>query len=410
MRVFVVLALTTALLVPVAMAQKPPAPPPQPPPSQPPSRPPIGAPSAVDPTTPREDLVLFLFGRVATSDGTPIPTDAVVERICNNKVRQQVYASSRGDFSMQLGSRTDSFVDASGDLGSQPGRNGKDTTLGISKRDLMSCELRAQLGGFRSPIISLVNLDNFGGRIDVGVIVVQRSTKTEGKTLSAEPYKAPNDARKAYEKGIGAEKKANLASARKHFEAAVVIYPKYTSAWYELGNVLQKEDQREEARRAYTQAVSIDNRFLPPYMSLAAMAYQEKNWTELLALTDHVLEHDPLSQAYANGYIVDLDPVNSGEAYFYNAVANYRLNKIDEAEKSGRKAEHVGMLIHLPQLHLLLSDIYARKDDYANAISEIQTYLEMVPHAKNAEQVREQLAKLEKLNGTVVSREAREHD
>jgi hypothetical protein len=36
-----------------------------------------------------------------------------------------------------------------------------------------------------------------------------------------------------------------------------------------------------------------------------------------------------------------LDPSNYADAYFYNAMANYKLNKIEEAEKSGLKAEHL---------------------------------------------------------------------
>ena len=349
---------------------------------------------------------MFLLGRLATSDGTPVPSDAMVERICNNKVRQQVYATPRGDFSMQLGSRSDSFVDASGDSGSQASANRKDSSTGISKRELMNCELRASVRGFHSPAINLVNLDSFGGRMDVGVITVERGAKPAGMTLSAAPYKAPDDARKAYEKGLGAEKKSNLAVAHQYFETAVQLYPKYTSAWFALGNVLQKEHQTEAARKAYTQATTIDSRFLPPYLQLAAMAYQEKNWPVLLTLTDHILEHDPLNPAYATNYIVDLDTVNSTEAYFYNAVANYWLGNFEAAEQSGLKAEHVSMLKHLPQLHLLLGEIFSRKNDYANAILELQAYLDLAPQMKNADKVRERLAQLEKLNASAAPIEA----
>ena len=398
MRVFLVLALGMGLLVPVALAQKPPAPAPGPPPSIPPSRPGVPPPSSSQPGQLDEDLVMFLLGRVATNGGTPVPNDAVVERVCNNRVRQEVYASSRGDFSMQLGSRADSFVDASGDPVSQYGAASKDSMMGIPRRELTNCELRASAAGFHSAVISLVGLDTFARRIDVGVIVVQRATKIEGMTLSAMPYKAPKDARTAYAKGLEAERKANLASARKHFEMAVEIYPKYASAWFQLGTVLQKENLKDEARRAYTQATTIDTGFLPPYMSLASMAYEEENWTVLLTLTDHILDRDPLNHVDLTGYyIADLDPFNCTEAYFYNAIANYKLNKIEAAEKSGLKAEHVDLLTRFPQLHLLLAEIFARKNDYATAISEVQTYLELAPHAKNADQAREQLAKLEKL-------------
>jgi regulator of sirC expression with transglutaminase-like and TPR domain len=52
-------------------------------------------------------------------------------------------------------------------------------------------------------------------------------------------------------------------------------------------------------------------------------------------------------------------------------------------------------------VHLLLGEIFARKNDYAIAISEMQTYLELVPHAKDEDQIRDHLAKLEKLNASV---------
>ena len=350
---------------------------------------------------------MFLMGRVATNDGTAVPNDVLVERICNASVRQQVHATSRGDFSMQMGSMTDSFLDASasGNRGLQDGVANKASRTGISRRELANCELRASASGFHSSVISLVDLDTFGSSIDVGAIVVQRATKIEGMTLSATPYKAPSDARRAYEKGLEAERNGKLANARKYFEHAVEIYPGFANAWFQLGTVLQKENQKDAARTAYIQATTIDTKFLPPYVSLALMAYEAENWTEVLKLTGHIVNLNPLNQAAATGYILDLDPLNYAEAYFYNSVANYKLDKIEDAEKSALKAEHLDLRTRFPQLHLLLAEIFARKHNYATAISEIQTYLELAPHAKNADQLREQLAKLEKLNSPVSTSE-----
>jgi hypothetical protein len=399
MRIFVVLAIALALLAPVTVAQKAPAPPA--PPSPPPSRSGTPLPPNSDPSQPREDFVMFLRGRVATNDSTAVPHDVLVERICNNRVRQAVYASPHGDFSMQLGSRVDSFPEASADSAPQFGGNNKDSTMGIPRRELTNCDLRASASGFRPGVVSLVELDTFGSSIDAGVIVVQRAAKVEGTTLSAIPYKAPKDARKAYEKGLQAEKNGKLADARKSFETAVEIYPSFTIAWFQLGGVLQKEDQRDAARKAFTQATTIDTRFLPPYLSLAFMACETGNWTEVLDLTRHILDLDPLNRAAVTGYVLDLDPLSYADAYFYNALANYKLNKIEEAEQSGLKAEHVDLRTRFPQLHLLLAEVFSRKNNYARAISEMQIYLELVPHAEDADQVREQLAKLEKLNGSV---------
>ncbi len=144
MRIFVVLATAMALLVPVTVSQKPPAPAPPSSPSPPPSRPATPSSPSSEPSQLRDDLVMFLRGRVATHDATPVPNDVLVERVCNNRVRQAVYASLHGDFSMQLGSRADSFPEASAEPTSPYSVASKDSVMGISRRELTNCELRCR--------------------------------------------------------------------------------------------------------------------------------------------------------------------------------------------------------------------------------------------------------------------------
>jgi hypothetical protein len=405
--IFGEMAILIGFLVPVALAQKPPAP--APPPSTLPSRSTNPTPGNSQPNQPMgDDLVMFLLGRVKTADGTPVPSDVLVERVCTAGVRQQVHASSIGEFSMQLGSRTDSMLDATAEQPSQNRVNLRNSEMGIPRRDLATCELRASVSGFSSSVVSLVDLSGSLSSVDVGAIVVQRRTKIEGATLNASAYKAPENARKAYEKGLEAEKKGKLPDAQKYFGKAVEIYPKYANAWFQLGTVLKKEQQKDAALTAFTHATSIDSKFLPPYLSLALMAYEAENWKDVVSYTGHILDVDPLN--HVSGYVLDLDPLNYTAAYFYNAVANYKLKKYEDAEKSGLKAERVDLPTRFPQVHLLLAEIFARKNDYAIAISEMQTYLELVPHAKDAEQLRERLAKFEKLNGAVSSSEKTNHE
>src|SRR5437660_11459989 len=185
----------------------------------------------------------------------------------------------------------------------------------------------------------------------------------------------------------------------------MAIYPSFSNGWFQLATVLQKQNQTDAARTAYTQATAIDSKVLRPYLSLALMAYQAENWPEVLKLTGHILDLDPFNQQAAAGYMLDLDPLDYTEAYFYNGVANYKLNKIEDAEKSALKAEHLDLRTHFPHVHLLLAEIFARKNNYAMAILEIKTYLDLAPHAKDVDHVREQLAKLEKLNGSVSTSE-----
>lgn len=400
MRILAELAFTTVLLAPLGSAQKPPTGPPSPPPTRPPS--PAPTPSNAQPVQPEMDTVRLLIGRVATNDGTATPHDAWVERICNQRVRQKVYVSPGGAFSMELGSKSNSLVDAGADTDiSSPARANNKTQLeGVPLRELANCELEASAPGFRSNRVSLMDLNPTSSSVDVGAIVVERATKVKGMTLSARAYKAPPDARKAYEKGLDAENKKKLADARKYFEEAVKLYPKYASAWFQLGAVCEKQNGKDSTREAYIQATTIDTKYPPPFLSLASMAFEAGDWSSVVQLTRHVMDLDPLTNANISGYVVDLDEFTSAQAFFYNAAANYQLHKFEEAEKSALKAEHLDLLTKFPQVHILLAEIFARKKDYAPAISELHAYLELVPHATDADFARAELAKWEKLNGS----------
>ncbi len=412
-RTIVKLALAAELLFPVAaLTQKPPspAPPANPRPSQPtlPSQP---IPTNSGPVQPTEDMVMFLGGHIATNDGSTVPNDALIERVCRERVRQQVYAAPGGDFTMQLGSRSDTYADAGVERDSQFSERRKNTELGIPRQELTNCDLRASASGFLVRVVSLVEFNASGGRIDVGSIMLQRAAKVEGQTLNAAPYRAPKGARLAYERGLEAERKGKTADARRYFERAVQIYPKFASAWFLLGGVLEKENEHSAAREAFIKATNIDPKFLSPYLALASMAAKQENWVEARNITDHILELDPLNHASIAGGIWDLDPGNPADAYFYNALANYKLNNFQEAEKSALKAEQrVDLNGRFPQLHLLLADLFNRKNKYDLAISEIQTYLELVPNAQDAEQVREQLATLKRLSSAKPASEKSEQE
>jgi len=392
--------MATGLLVPMALAQKPPAPAPRPAP------PPVSTSGGAAPAPPvngqpemlRGDLVMLLDGKVATDDGTALPSNVVVERVCGARIRQQVYANAQGDFSMELGSSRDSvLLDASGDGDPRAGTQSRAGEWGIPRRALENCEMRASASGFRSETVSLMALNPTASRAEVGMIVVHRTAKVKGMTLNAAPYKAPKDARQAYEKGLDALKKDKIADARQHFEEAVKIYPGYAYAWFELGDVLRRQTQKDAARAAYQKATAIDSKFLPAYLSLASLAFEAKDWMEVLGLTRYVMAHDSLDYGKVAGYVLDLDSLDYSEAYFYNAAANFELNRIEEAEKSGLQAERLDVRPRFPQLHLLLAAIFARKNNYAGAIDQLQTYLNLVPQGTNSDLAREHLAQMEKL-------------
>lgn len=345
------------------------------------------------PSTPQmpQEQIMFISGKIITDDGSPTPHDVTVERLCNARVVQQTHASPNGSFSMEIGSMmpTPTFDSTSiADASIGPGRadtmgagpRGAGLAMG-SRRDLANCEIQAYSAGFRSSVINLVEYNSGGSVIDVGSIILQRGEKVQGTTLSATAYGAPKDAKKAYQKGMEAESKGKLPEAKSDFQKAVDIYPKHAEAWLQLGRLLEHENDSEGARKAYSSALAADSRFVPPYLRLAAMSVRAGAWNDVLNYTGHALELDPLSYP---------------EAYFYQAVANLSVDRVDAAEKSARAAERLDTHNRIPQVHLVLGDVLARRANYHAAIAEMEAYLKLAPNAKDAELVKSHLAEMQK--------------
>lgn len=330
------------------------------------------------------------------SDGTPPPEPVVIERVCNGIARPEGYTDSRGRFSIQLGQNQFVFADASvggyggtGFPGSQSSSGGMLGPMGggISERELSMCEIRASLAGYQSDTVSLAGR-RFMDRPDIGTIVLHRYGNVEGATISVTAMSAPKDAVKAFDKGRDAIRKQKWEDARKNLEKAVQVYPKYASAWYELGRAYEKLGKADAARKAYENSIEADNRYLPPYVQMATMAVEARNWQEVLETTERILR---------------LDPYNYPAVHLYNAVANFNLKRYSEAEKSARETLKLDKAHRLPQANHVLGLTLAVRGDYQGAAENMRAYLKLAPNASNAQLVKDQLAKLEQLLQTAHS-------
>src|ERR1019366_589984 len=159
---------------------------------------------------------VFLAGKVVLSDGSAPPDHALVVLVCAQASYPQGYTNSKGHFGF-VASQIPDVSMASG---------------------LMNCEIQASLSGFPSDSISLTG-HHYLDDPDLGSIVLHPLVAAEGFTVSAISASAPKEAHKAYESGMEDEKKLRNTDAERHFEKAVSIYPKYASAWFELGRLFE---------------------------------------------------------------------------------------------------------------------------------------------------------------------------
>ena len=220
------------------------------------------------------------------------------------------------------------------------------------------------------------------GTLEIGNIVLQKMGEAEGTTVSATGLGAPKDAKKPFEKGHLALAQNKLAEAQPELEKAVQLYPRYASAWLDLGSVYAQQNQLEKARNAFQQAHVADDKFVPAYVGLASLALRESKWQEAADQSAHATE---------------LDGVDFPAAFYYNSLANFRLGNMEQAEKSARQAENLGAQHAFPQVNLLLGVMLANKRDYADAAEQLRSYLKAAPTAPNADKVRQQLADVERL-------------
>lgn len=330
---------------------------------------------------------MFLSGKVVLDDGTPPPDFVTIERVCNGVVRPEGQTDGKGRFSFELGRNNAVFMDASTSSPDFPGMGGSSSrtsgmpnNMGMRERDLMGCELRASLPGFRSDVINLTGR-KFMDNPDVGTIVLHRLGNVEGLTISATSLAAPKEAKKAFDKGREAAKKNKLADAQKNLEKAVELYPKYAVAWYELGMVRDQQKDAEGARKAYAEALAADSKFISPYEGIAQMAVRDNNWQEVADVTDRMIR---------------MNPVDFPRAYFYNAVAKLNLKKLDEAEKSATRLLEMDPQHRIAKGEHVMGVILAQKSDYEGAAKHIRNFIQFAAPGTDLELAKKQLDQLEK--------------
>ena len=334
---------------------------------------------------------IFISGKVVLEDGTPPPDSVTIERVCNGVVRPEGYTDSKGRFSFELGRNNNVMADASTSSGADDGLFGggggfggnQRTSMGgfggqgrgISERDLMGCEIRASLSGFRGESVNLAgrrSLDN----PDIGTIILRRMANVEGYTFSLTTAMAPREAKRSFDKSRDLLKKKKFDEAQAELEKATAAYAKYAIAWYDLGRIYEMKKQNDAAIKAYESAMTADPKYVNPYTNLSLLLGQKKEWQRAADVS-------------AKG--IKLNPIEFPQLFYYNAVANMNLGKLDDAEKSARDGVKADPKGRIPRMDHLLGNILAEKNDLKGAAESYQNYLKKDPNAPDAAQVKFQI-------------------
>ena len=200
-------------------------------------------------------------------------------------------------------------------------------------------------------------------------------------TVSLSRLEVPDKASSEFQKGCSAYKSKKLNDAEQHVRKALDIYPQYAASWVLLGQVLDAQHHMEDAGKACSQGATIDPTYIAPYLCLAEFAARNNDWRQVSQLSDEALAIDPTSNAYA---------------LYYSANADFHLQKdLPDAEQHARAAADLDPWHHLPQIHLLLADIYAGKNDPRLEESELKEYLKVASNSPDAPLARAMLKEIQ---------------
>jgi tetratricopeptide (TPR) repeat protein len=289
-----------------------------------------------------------ISGRVVLSDGAD-PQGVAVERFCGQIVNAKAYTDSNGRFTIQRMAASSATTDVS---------------VSATKDSApWSCELRASFAGYTADALPLGNrrVTDAG---DAGVIMLRRVGAKVALTVSATTLLAPKEARRSYDKGLEAIRGHQPDKAQKDFANAVKLYPRFAASWYELGKVYEQRSHLGEARNAYGKAIAADAEYLYPYERLYRLDVRESKWQEAADTSAKVLR---------------LNPYEFSAAYYFNAVSNLNLAKLDAAEHSARESAKLQGAQAEPRGNYVLGVILWRKGDLDGAAETMQAFLANPP-------------------------------
>jgi tetratricopeptide (TPR) repeat protein len=289
---------------------------------------------------------------VVTEDGSPLPTSpqiipALSDRLVQECVIQNIFGNGSVQYVINYRSRP--YDPATADV----------------------CSVTIRLKGYQATQATFRN---------DATIVLKRVGLHEGSTVSATALNAPEPAKKAYGKGVNAMTDEKWPAAQKNFEKAVEIDPDYAQAWSDLGEVLARQSKPTEARAAWEKAVQADPKYIKPYIQLARLDMVEKHPEDAITIA---------------GKAVAMNPLEFPELYYVYAAANFNLKHLDVAETNARRATDLDKNHEVPRAEVLLASILIAKGDRSGGLQHFRKYLELVPKAQDADQIKRAIAQLE---------------
>jgi tetratricopeptide (TPR) repeat protein len=182
----------------------------------------------------------------------------------------------------------------------------------------------------------------------------------------------PGKARNAFEKGLERLAKNDPVGSRTQFVRATAVFPDYYEAHYHMGVADLRLGREEDAAQAFQKAIDLSG---------GHYAWAQFALGLLLCRRGEYAEAETVIR---KGLDVDGSPATG---HLFLSVALFRLNRLEEAERSAREA-----LLRRPGFalaYLVLADVHGRRGEYARQLQDLDAYLKFEPDGPASKRVRE---------------------
>ena len=221
---------------------------------------------------------------------------------------------------------------------------------------------------------------------------LRRGNDEEWKEVSLDDYGTvsvrwltfPEKARKQVSKARELRRSGDYEGAVKRLKNLLKVHPAFAIAQNELGLSYWRMNMLEQARKSLEAAIQNDPEYLIAYLNLAEVWMQEK-------------EYNRAGQVLAQASKAQPD---RGEPFYSIAKIQYETGHLDRAEQACRLALERDTS-KIPEVHILLANVYLRRGEKAKLAAELETYLENAPEGEHAQDARATLEKIKRERGSL---------
>lgn len=214
------------------------------------------------------------------------------------------------------------------------------------------------------------------------VLYLRNPGQKKGDFYSANPMfkDVSKDALERFKKGMEKSQKNDHKGALAYFDEAITMFPQFAAAYYEKGAAHIKLEEYDKAISSFAKAIEIKPDYYEAKFSIGYTRFLMKDYEVAAAVFGDLLQKKK----------------DDPQAFMYIGICLVHMNRIAQAEYALKQAVTLKGGENLALAHRSLAGVYIQQKKNADAITELEKYLQLVPKAPDADKLKQTITDLKK--------------